>query len=582
MARWFAIFALIFTLSFASASQTPTPTVDQKAKEKVEKQVTIADAILTDVAGLGLGENRAFVYAKIGGLLWKSDKKTASSMFQRSVSELVNAQAMAESEGKNRLGPNQVEIRISQGIRPGILTSIAAFDAAFALESMFRTRTGSIQRALAQTTDPVGKVSDLSGSAAAIVRSELNLEQRLTRLAADQDPEMAIKILQESIRKGVTAETLSLLKKLFTKDPESANSLAADTLDKLRAASFSNDPANADSIAPTIAILSDFIRDKKPGAKELKFDETQIRALAQKLIDFTLAQDPRFGIQRFGRVIAIAEKLSPNSVKALKKLQKRGLPRAVRGMTDPSVRSLIEGKATPDQMVAEADKMAADLRPFVYQGAANKLAQKGDLNGATELLNTGFSGTALENAVNTINTFYANYLVGLGKFAEAERFIADFPDSTRRQAYLNLATRAYAKDPVENKTFAVGVLKKVRTMMPDRPADNGELSQFMQLASAYAPIEPDEAFNCLEPLMPQLNGLADAGAIFMGFRGNPGVRSGEFVMADGGTYGFQFDQNTLKALAKADFDRTLRLIDTLGRREIRITLRLQLAENGLN
>ena len=582
MARWLVVLAVVFTLFANMPAQTVATADDQKAKEKLEKQTAIADAILTDVTGLALSENRAYAYAKLGGMSWKTDRKTAASMFQRAVGEIADAQSMAESEAKIRPAAAQIEFRISQSIRPSILTAIAAFDAEFALDSMFRTRNAMIQRALTQATMPAGKVSELSNSGPAIVRNELNLEQRLTRLAAEQNPERAIKMLQESIKKGVSTETLSMLKKLFEKDPESANSLADDTLDKLQSASFSGDPADADNVSLSTMILADFIRPKKkPGTKELKFDEAQLRSLAQKLVDFTLTQDPRFGMQRFAQVIAIAEKFSPGSVKALKKIQKSSMPRAFQAM-DPAVRGLIDGKTSPGQMVADAEKLSADLRPLVYQGAANKMAQKGDLTGAADLLNSNFSGQALENATNTINAAYANYLIGQGKFEEADKFIGDFPETARRQAYLNLATRAYAKNPGENLVFAVGVLRKVRQLMPDRPADSNDLVQFMQLAAACAPIVPDEAFNTLEPLMPQLNAIADAGAVFQGFQGNPGVRSGEFVMGTGGTYGFQFDQPTLRALAKADLDRTLKLIENLQRREIRITLKLQLAESSLN
>ena len=42
------------------------------------------------------------------------------------------------------------------------------------------------------------------------------------------------------------------------------------------------------------------------------------------------------------------------------------------------------------------------------------------------------------------------------------------------------------------------------------------------------------------------------------------------------------DPTLFRNLAKADFERTTKLIDNFGRREMRINLKLQLAENGLN
>ncbi|MGE3467441.1 MAG: hypothetical protein AB7J13_10965, partial [Pyrinomonadaceae bacterium] len=44
----------------------------------------------------------------------------------------------------------------------------------------------------------------------------------------------------------------------------------------------------------------------------------------------------------------------------------------------------------------------------------------------------------------------------------------------------------------------------------------------------------------------------------------------------------EFDRALIAAFAKADFDRTVKLIDAFTRREMRISLKMQLAETGLN
>ena len=61
------------------------------------------------------------------------------------------------------------------------------------------------------------------------------------------------------------------------------------------------------------------------------------------------------------------------------------------------------------------------------------------------------------------------------------------------------------------------------------------------------------------------------------------TRQGEFLMTQGISYGYYgADFSLLRALAKNDFDRTMNLIDTFSRREIRIALKLQLAESIMN
>ncbi len=187
MNRWLIILVFLFSAVVVCSAQVPTQlakvsTVDPKvAAERLRKQDALIEQINTDSDGLTAGENRAFVNAKIGFMLWKRDPKTASAMFQKAVDDLVAAQNQAEIEAKTRMNRSFWETRITQSMRPAVLMTIAAADAKFALESLYRTRTGQIQRAIAQSTEPPGKVSDPGGAGASMVRNELNLEQRIMR-----------------------------------------------------------------------------------------------------------------------------------------------------------------------------------------------------------------------------------------------------------------------------------------------------------------------------------------------------------------------------------------------------------------
>ena len=228
--------------------------------------------------------------------------------------------------------------------------------------------------------------------------------------------------------------------------------------------------------------------------------------------------------------------------------------------------------------MSEGRKLPADARALVFQNAANRMAATGDYDGAMGVLTANFSGRPLENAVRNLNRGYAEYLMNKGKWQEAESFIDQFPEGERQNVLITLARKAYAKDAGVNRDLAASVLKKVRSQLPDRPADQSSLSQFLQLAAAFAPIDADEAFGTYEPIIPTLNELADANAIVSGFRSDSSVRSGEYIMSTNTNFGFQLEPTVLRALAKADPGRTAKLLDRFTRREIRITLRFQLAE----
>ena len=80
-----------------------------------------------------------------------------------------------------------------------------------------------------------------------------------------------------------------------------------------------------------------------------------------------------------------------------------------------------------------------------------------------------------------------------------------------------------------------------------------------------------------------MNELSEAAVIISGFQRSSNIQKGEFLMTQGiplGFYGADF--SVLQILLKNDFDCTMSLIDGFTRREIRIALKLQLAESGLN
>ena len=80
-----------------------------------------------------------------------------------------------------------------------------------------------------------------------------------------------------------------------------------------------------------------------------------------------------------------------------------------------------------------------------------------------------------------------------------------------------------------------------------------------------------------------MNELSEAAVIISGFQGSSNIQKGEFLMTQGVPLGFYgADFSLLRILVKNDFDGTMSLIDGFTRREIRIALKLQLAESGLN
>ncbi len=555
------------------------------AKEKQRRQVVLINQLLGDIPTLKLGENRAYVNAKVGNLVWKTDEKLARTLFQSAVGELINAQNLAEADTKN--SNYQYDLLNGQNIRPQILSTIANRDAELALDYLVKTRPPNISKALLNSSVKSSKIKNSNNNYANLVQTETNLEQNFIRLAADQNPERAVKLLKESLKKGFSNETLNLLKKLSAKDAEAANEIASEIVAKLIQKGFDVE-GQYYSQNPNIALtfLTEFIREKGQNEKFIKFDSSQIQTLADKLVSFFLQQNRNDGNYYAGSILTIAEKLSPSSVAKLKQTQNTIRRQHSFGLDyyDPEINKLLgSGDTTAEMILGAAAKVPAASRSQIYQMAANKYAQQGDLSRATEVLSDNFSDDALEEMLRNINYQYSYNLINAGKFVEAERLIDEFPENMRLNALINLANAIYQKNPEENKSYAASVLGKARSSIAYKPEDSNEMSVLTQIISAYARIESSEAFRIFESLTPQINELSEAAAITYGFQKSSNVKGGEFVITNGNSLGIiSFDNSVFKELAEKDFDRTMNLINSFSRHENQVALKMQLAEGILN
>ena len=570
-----SIFCLLLFVFSAFAQNS-----DDAAKIKQQRQSALTEQILSDIPNLKLGENRAVAYVRVGNLVWQTDKKRARSLFQNAVGELINAQILAEADKKHIYYEN--DMLTGQNARPQILNIIANRDAELALEYLYKTRPAKILKAFSILSKQISKTGN-SENFSYLVQDETNLEQNFIRLAADQNPERAVKLLKELLKKGMSNDTLNLLRKLHEKDAESADEFASEIVGKLLAVNFDvKNESNNQHINVATAFLADFIGVKRnPPEKFLKLDDSQMKSLADKLISFYLQQGDRYGYPSEG-IFPIAKTFAPESVEKLK--QKLGFNPQRNSDSDyyPKIGELLNGEATAEQLLDEAKKFPKDLRQSIYLSAVNKFARQEEWSRAKEVLTDAFSDDFLETAIHNLDLQHSNRLIGQGKFAEAERMIDEFPENMRLGALVNFANTIYQQDAA-NKSYSMAILGKARALIAENPEDSTEMEELMQIISAYLVIESVEAFRLFKSLIPQINELSEAIAVINGFERGSNVKNGEFILTSGNPVGsYLTDSSILAKLAESDFDRLTILIDGFSRHESRIALKLQLAEGILN
>jgi hypothetical protein len=569
---------VLFLFASAAALFGQEPTGDQQ-NLKSERRAKLIERISGEADQLKLSENRALVNVKLGAALWETDKDAAKSLFRSAIADLIAAQQAAEA-GKN---PNNGyhDLLNSQSLRPQILNTIAGADAEFALEQFYRSRPSAIERALAG--DPLNaKIGSPSNERMNLAQSEINLEQRLVKMVAEQKPEKAVAILKDSIRKKLSGETFGMLQKLFVTDPAAANGLANEVLDRLsREKFFSENQPNYDLINLSNSILAEYVRERDPEHKAISLEEPRVRTLALKIIDVYLTGSQRMGHVPLEQLEPLTKRFAPTSFEQLKTISGtlRGFGHH-RIKLDSDYQKLMESNPSPELMVSEAKRYDPETRRTIYVNAANKFSESGQYQNAVSLLNEQFEGDALENAVSSLNWYQAHQLVQKGQFDAAESMMMEFNDSNRISALVSLAQTVYGADRGKNRSRAISILNRARSLMPERPENNNELNQLFSLINAKASIEPAEALAEFEALTDQLNRIIEASAIVTAFQGGY-LRQGEYLLSNGFNFGVYIDPNMFRTFAQGDYARTEQLIDMFTRREVRIMLKLYVAEGGL-
>ena len=556
---------------------TNAQSTESDEKVYAQERASIIEQALADIGNLKLPENRALLYSDAGNVIWQDDQKRARTLFQTAANELIAAQQIAES--KRSTNPYN-ELLTGGNTRQRVLNTIASRDAELALELLIRTRPTAIQRAMSGSSEKSGKIGSYYQNDINLRQNETYMEQNFYRQAAEQNPERAVKILKDSLARGLSNETLNQLTRLAEKDSATASEMGSQVVTKLSQSSYISDgQPNYTNIQLTQAILNYQASTQQDQENRIKFDDGQIKELAVKLINAYLT-DRRIAPYVGGSLESIAQKYSTSSVEAIKRAFKDLSHQNDPSPTDLAYQKLMNGDTPAEQMLAAASKFPESNRREIYQSASNKLMSQGNWQAARAVIDENFSDEARDQLLNNFDQQNCYNLIGQGKFTEAERVIDGMPERQQVPALINLANSVYGKDQKENKAYALAILNKASQLTNDRPENNVEMEMLMQVISGYSNIDPAEAIRRFEGLVPKINELIDAAAIVFGFQINTSVREGEFVLAQGDPFSnYGFNSSMIGVMARSDLERTTSLIDSFTRPEMKIMLRLQLIPN---
>ncbi len=238
-----------------------------------------------------------------------------------------------------------------------------------------------------------------------------------------------------------------------------------------------------------------------------------------------------------------------------------------------------------DAMLAAAADAPPEMRNSLYMMAAGKLVQAGDVDRARQITKDNLAGAERDQMLAQIDQLAIANAIKRQKVDDAKEIILKLASREARAGALAELAAAIMMAQGDRKQ-ALELLDEARKLINSPPANQKQIDALMQVAGAYALVEPVRAFELINPLVVQANEMIAAAALLDKFGSGQGLfKRGEMLLqhsfsAAQGPYVQHLKR--LTSLARADFERTKTAVDGFQRDEIRLLGRLLIAQSVLS
>jgi len=546
------IVVCLLTLPSLAAAQEAAASATEDAKAVEKQALELVDTIAQGIPSLRNSGNRVYLMSAVADLLWTTDEKRARALFEIVKQEMVTAAADFDPSDQQSYNP----LEILQQRRRECLDRLARRDPEMALSFLRATRL-----------PPESTNNNRQAN-------ETNLELHLAGLLVAKDPEQALRMGRETLRKGVSYPLISLLSQIAAKNKDLAQTLHKEIVDRLRTEDLTK---NHGAAGATWNLLNGF---QPPQANEDTYREL-VEILASLMLSAapnTATRNSQNYYNQFHSLMPQLEKYAPARVALL-----RQWFQSAKRTVDPNTRMYQElnelnQRGTVDDMLALASKYGLEFQPQIYQQAAWKAMAGGDANRARQIVSEFVTDPVQRRQMlEQIDNQLIWNSVNESKIAEARQLLNKVkPVEQRVQILVNLATNVANKG---DKRQALDLLAEAKTMLDSSPANLGKLTAQLQLAQGYSSIDAQQSVALMQSVVVQMNQLVAAAVVLDGFE-NRYLQEGEWMkpgVTSLGNLVNSIEQN-LGMLALRDAEGARSLSDQLERPEIRLMAQLEIAQ----
>jgi hypothetical protein len=581
------VICLLALLSTAAGAQVPMPApqADAKLEEEQARRASVelkALELLDDVGGeaqaLKLAENRVRLQVAAADLLWARDEKRARELFNAALLSVASTTAAIAPDDPRR----EQLVQESLNLRREIAQLIAQRDPQLALDFVRGTRPPVAQGAPEKNYYQPDQ--------------ELALETGLAEQVAARDPKQALRIAEEILSRGLSAQLANVLERVRATDAEAASKLAADVVRKIRATNLATS-SEAMTLASYLLQMSrptEFVAARAGAADPRRaalLDDQTRRDLLGSMVNAALAApaDPRTrgAGQRIANSLqpfmAEVERLNPAQAQALR-----------RGFASQPDRAALDARArqqrefqtfmqtgTVDAMLDAAAKAPPESRQQMYQAAAWKAFNEGATERARQIATERFDNAQMRaQFIHDLDQQSFWRAANAGDVEQARAILARFTRGDERSQLLVQLARSVAGKG--DKEGASRLLEEVWNQVGGRAKNQQQFAAQLEAAQIYAQVAPDRSFEIVEAAISQVNEMVAAAEVVDGF-GQDAFEQDELKAQGGWVWALLVRQcgEALGALARTDFERAVSAADRLQRPETRLVARLAVARGVL-
>ena len=546
-------------VQLADRSKSPASSPGKVDPVTEKKALDLLESVSDQIMSLRSSTNRMRAQCLAADLLWARNEKRARALFKGAIAILVNR--IAELDYGDQEAYQEI-MAINQA-RHDLVLRIAAHDPEFAFTTLRQTR---IQ-------------AGVNSHHNWYQQTEATLELNVANRIAAKDPARALELARETLTRGVTPHVVSFLSQLHQKDPKSAESLYQDIVTRVKDDDLARQPELANNVWHLLTAF------QPPQANEATFRELLTTVLAEVM---TIDRQTQMGInlaQNFYHqveaMMPVVEKYAPSRAAEL-----RNWSQEVERNLDPSVRiyqelNRLNQHGTVNDLLTFAEKQPPEYQNNLYQRAAWKALSGGDPQRARDIAGLMPDPIQRQQTLDQMDNQLATSVENANRAADARRLVEKAKTVQRKiDILINLANNVAGSG---DKKAALELLVEAKTILTPTTTSAATILPRLRLAQAFLPLDANESFALLHPLIGKLNELVSAAAVLDGLDARY-LNEGEWEMPGANNVGNVINaiDRILAALGRTDFDRVLTIVEQIERPEIRVLMEIDLAQAVLS